>query len=75
MFLPLWDAKLGDEVQLDLVTGATVRYTITKILPNVAWDQLNLAQPSPGEKLTLETCTSYGAAAPRFVVIADPVAP
>ncbi len=75
MFLPLWDAKLGDEVQLDLVTGTTVRYTVTKIMPDVAWNQLDLAKPTPGEKLTLETCTSYGVTAPRFVVIAEPITP
>jgi LPXTG-site transpeptidase (sortase) family protein len=75
MFLPLWDAKLGDEVQLDLVTGVTVRYTVSKILPEAAWNDLALAQPTPGEKLTLETCTSYGPTAPRFVVIADPITP
>ncbi len=75
MFLPLWEAKLGDEVQLDLVTGTTVRYTVTKILPNAAWNDLELATATAGEKLTLETCTSYGPTAPRFVVIAEPITP
>ncbi len=72
MFLSLWQAKVGDQVVLDLVDGTTRTYTVTKVLPKVPYDALQYTAATPTEQLTLQTSTSYTATAPRFVVIAMP---
>ncbi len=73
MFINLWNARIGDQVMLDLVDGSTKTYQVDKIMPQVAWDDVKLLDPTPTEQLTLQTCVSYGLTAPRFVVIAHPV--
>ena len=72
MFIRLWDARVGDTVQLGLVDGTTRSYVVTMVLPAVPWDAVQYLEPTPTEQLTLQTCTSYSATAPRFVVIAVP---
>ena len=72
MFIRLWDARLGDIVQLGLVDGTTRNYVVTKILPMVPWDAVGYLDPTPTERLTLQTSTSYYPTAPRFVVLAIP---
>lgn len=72
MFIRLWDARVGDTVQLGLVDGTTRNYVVTKVLPMVPWDALGYLDPTPTEQLTLQTSTSYYPTAPRFVVIALP---
>ena len=72
MFLTLWDAMVGDEVFLDLKDESTRRYVVTEVLPKVAWNALEYLAPTPTERLTLQTSTSYTATAPRFIVIAVP---
>ena len=72
MFIRLWDARLGDIVQLGLVDGTTRNYVVTKIVPTVPWDAVGYLDPTPTEQLTLQTSTSYYPTAPRFVVIALP---
>ena len=72
MFLPLWDARVGDVVVLELVDGSEARYSVTEVLPKVPWNALRYTQPTPDERLSLQTSTSYTATAPRFLVIAEP---
>jgi LPXTG-site transpeptidase (sortase) family protein len=72
MFLSLWDAKVGDEVLLDLVDGTTARYVVTQVKPEIPWNALQYTDPTPPERLSLQTSTSYTATAPRFLVIAEP---
>jgi LPXTG-site transpeptidase (sortase) family protein len=72
MFLALWDAKVGDEVVLDLVDGTSRRYLVTQVKRRVPWNALEYLEPTPTEQLTLQTSTSYTPTAPRFVVIAEP---
>jgi LPXTG-site transpeptidase (sortase) family protein len=72
MFLPLWQVRLGDTVELDLVDGTARTYVVTEILPKVPFDAVKYLQPTPTEQLTLQTSTSYYATAPRFVVITVP---
>ena len=72
MFLALWEAKVGDEVVLDLVDGTSRRYLVTLVEPRVPWNALEYLAPTPTEQLTLQTSTSYTPTAPRFVVIAEP---
>jgi sortase A len=72
MFIRLWDARVGDTVQLGLVDGTSRTYVVTKVLPTVPWDAVQYLGPTPTEQLTLQTSTSYYPTAPRFVVIALP---
>lgn len=72
MFINLWQVKVGDQVELDLVDGTSRRYVVTQILPKVPFDAVQYLQPTSTEQLTLQTSTSYYATAPRFVVIAAP---
>ena len=72
MFIRLWDALVGDTVQLGLVDGTSRTYVVTKVLPTVPWDAVQYLEPTPTEQLTLQTSTSYYPTAPRFVVIALP---
>lgn len=72
MFITLWNASIGDEIVLTLVDGSQRRYVVSQILPKVRWDDMSVVAPTPTERLTLQTCTSYQATAPRFVVIAIP---
>ncbi len=72
MFINLWQVKVGDVVELDLVDGKSRRYVVTEVLPKVPFDAVQYLQPTSTEQLTLQTSTSYYATAPRFVVIAAP---
>ncbi len=75
LFMALWNARVGDVVVLYLVNGKTRTYSVDRILPDVAWNDLTLLDPTPVETLTLQTCVSYGDTQPRFAVIAHPIAP
>ncbi len=72
MFLNLWDARVGDVVELDLVDGTTRTYVVDKVLPKVPWDAVKYVKPTATEQLTLQTSTSYHPTSPRFIVIAHP---
>ena len=72
MFLSLWDVRLDDKVVLTLADGTQRTYVVDKILPKVPWDATQYLQPTPTERLTLQTSTSYYETAPRFVVITLP---
>ena len=70
MFIPLWQARAGDTIELDLVDGTSRTYVVTEVLPEVPWDAVKYLDPTKTEQLTLQTSTSYHPTAPRFVVIA-----
>lgn len=72
LFLPLWDAQVGDEVVLTLVDGSSRCYVIDEIRPRTPWNDISVLLPTEEERLTLQTSTSYTPTAPRFVVIAHP---
>lgn len=72
LFLPLWEAAIGDQVTLTLADGSTRCFAIDEIRPRTAWNDLSVLMPTPDERLTLQTSTSYTPTAPRFVVIAHP---
>jgi LPXTG-site transpeptidase (sortase) family protein len=74
MFLTLWQARVGDTIELDLVDGTSRNYVVTEVLPKVPWDAMAYLAPTPTEQLSLQTSTSYYSTAPRFVVIAVPQA-
>jgi LPXTG-site transpeptidase (sortase) family protein len=72
MFISLWQVRVGDAVELDLVDGTSRTYVVTKVLPKVPYDAVTYLRPTKTEQLTLQTSTSYYPTAPRFVVIAVP---
>ena len=72
MFLTLWDAKVGDDVFLDLADGTSRHYVVTTVIPKVPWDALKYVAATAPERLTLQTSTSYTPTAPRFIVLAEP---
>jgi LPXTG-site transpeptidase (sortase) family protein len=72
LFLSLWEAKIGDEIELDLVDGTIRRYIVSEVKPRVPWNAREYLEPTPTEQLTLQTSTSYTPTAPRFIVIATP---
>jgi LPXTG-site transpeptidase (sortase) family protein len=72
MFINLWQARVGDTIELDLVDGTMRTYVVTQVLPKVPWDAMEYLDPTATEQLTLQTSTSYYATAPRFIVIALP---
>ena len=72
MFISLWKARNGDEIELGLVDGTTRTYVVTKVLPKVRWNAVEYLEPTATEQLTLQTSTSYQPTAPRFIVIAVP---
>jgi sortase A len=72
-FLALWNAKIGEQVNLRLADGSTATYVISRIDAKVRWDDLSWLDPTPTEVLRLQTCNSYQETAPRFIVEARPV--
>ena len=72
MFLTLWEARVGDVVELDLVDGTKRAYVVDQVLPKVPWDAVKYLRPTETEQLTLQTSTSYHPTSPRFIVIAHP---
>lgn len=72
MFLSLWNAKVGDEVMVTTPDGRTLRYNVSEVRPHVAPSDVTVAQPTPDERLTLQTSTGPVPQDPRFVVIALP---
>jgi LPXTG-site transpeptidase (sortase) family protein len=72
MFLSLWDARVGDVVEIVLPDGGVRTYRVSEVRPRVPPDDVSVAQPTPDERLTLQTSTGASPQDPRFVVIALP---
>ncbi len=71
MFLPLWDARVGDAVRIgSSSTGVVLSYTVTRVVPRVPPSDTSWLDPSGPERLTLQTSTGPGPADPRFIVVA-----
>jgi LPXTG-site transpeptidase (sortase) family protein len=72
MFLSLWDAKVGDLVEITTPDGRSLQYEVSEVRPRVAPTDVSVAQPTTDERLTLQTSTGPSPEDPRFVVIARP---
>lgn len=70
MFLSLWEAKVGDLVEIATPDGRTLQYEVSEVRPRVAPTDVSVAQPTTDERLTLQTSTGPSPEDPRFVVIA-----
>ena len=65
--------RTGDIVKLHLVGGGWVRYRVTSV-QRVRWNDGRWTLLTNRERLTLQTCVTYGPTADRLVVVAVPVA-
>jgi LPXTG-site transpeptidase (sortase) family protein len=72
MFLSLWNARVGDEIIISTPRGAALRYVVREIHPRVPPEDTSWIQPTPTERLTLQTSTGPNRGDPRFVVVATP---
>jgi len=72
MFLALWNAHVGDEVFVSTPDGLALKYVVREIHPRVAPEDTSWIDPTPTERLTLQTSTGPSRSDPRFVVIATP---
>jgi LPXTG-site transpeptidase (sortase) family protein len=72
MFGPLFNAKVGESVQITSDSGDTRRYTIREYYAHWPISDLRWLQKSDHEQLVLVTCTTYNYNDPRIVVVAEP---
>lgn len=72
MFLSLWDAKEGDEVIIVTPAGTQLRYVVSEVHPRIPPTETKWVQPTPSERVTLQTSTGPNPQDPRFVVVALP---
>lgn len=72
MFLGLWNARVGDEVFVSTPDGLALKYVVREVHPLVAPEDTSWIEPTPAERLTLQTSTGPNRSDPRFVVIATP---
>jgi LPXTG-site transpeptidase (sortase) family protein len=72
MFGPLFNAKVGETVQITNDSGDARRYTITEYYSHWPIRDLKWLQRSDQEQLVLVTCTTYNYDDPRIVVVAEP---
>ena len=70
MFLSLWNARLGDVVEVTSRSGEVRVYVVTEIHPRVAPTDVRHTLPTSDERITLQTSTGPRDADPRFVVVA-----
>lgn len=70
MFLALWNARLGDVVEVIGPSSEVRRYVVTEIHPRVVPTDVRYTMPAGGERITLQTSTGPHDADPRFVVVA-----
>lgn len=75
MFLALWDAREGDEVIIVTPTGAQLRYAVSEVHSRIPPTETKWVQPTPTERITLQTSTGPNPQDPRFVIVAIPSQP
>lgn len=73
MFGPLFNAQVGQEVDIIRPDGAPLRYRITQYYRSWPISDLRWLQPAGHEELILSTCTTYNYNDPRIVAVADPI--
>lgn len=72
MFLSLWEAREGDEVIIVAPDGTQLRYVVSEVHPRIPATETKWVQPTPTERVTLQTSTGPNPQDPRFVVVALP---
>lgn len=74
MFWNLHDVKLGDLVEVDYGRGRLLYFRVIQIHPSVNYRDFSWLQPTPDDRLTLQTCNGWLDQDPRFIVVAERVA-
>jgi LPXTG-site transpeptidase (sortase) family protein len=72
MFAPLFNAAVGQDVDVAYPDGRVLRYRITEFYPRWPIADTKWLQPATGEELILLTCTTYEYNDPRVVAVARP---
>lgn len=72
MFGPLFNAKVGQHVDVTLADGRQLHYTIREYYAHWPVDDLRWFDQVDHEELVLVTCTTYDPNDPRIVAIAEP---
>ncbi|GAC1333758.1 MAG: hypothetical protein NVSMB17_14570 [Candidatus Dormibacteria bacterium] len=73
MFDPLFNARVGQEVDIVRPDAPMLRYRISKYYPRWPISDLRWLQPANHEQLVLSTCTTYNYNDPRIVAVAEPI--
>lgn len=73
MFLPLWNAREGDEFLIITPDARQLRYVVSEVHARVDANDVTWTAPTNDERLTLQTSTGPNPGDPRFVVIALPL--
>lgn len=69
-FLNLWDAQLGDDIQVSFVDGSLASYRVSLIAPLVVATDLRWMAATTDERITLQTSTGSEPDLPKFIVVA-----
>jgi LPXTG-site transpeptidase (sortase) family protein len=72
MFGPLFQAHVGQQVEVHQANGKVLAYTIKEYYAKWSARDLRWLQPTNHEELILETCTTYNANDPRIIAVAEP---
>ena len=72
MFGPLFQAKVGQHIEVDRPGAPPLRYLVTEYYPRWSSTDLRWLQPLNQEQLVLVTCTTYNDNDPRIIVVAQP---
>ena len=72
MFLALWKAVAGDQIFISTPDLRVLTYVVQDVQPRVPPSDVSWIQPTPSERLTLQTSTGPNSSDPRFVVVAVP---
>lgn len=72
MFGPLFQARVGQKVDVTLADGRVLHYTIKEYYPRWPSTDLRWLEPLDHEQLVLLTCTTYNINDPRVVAVAEP---
>ena len=72
MFGPLFNAKVGQHVDVSLADGRQLHYVIREYYAHWPVDDLRWFDQADHEQLILVTCTTYDPNDPRIVVVAEP---
>lgn len=72
MFGPLFNARVGEHVEVDRPGQPPLQYTIQQYFGHWPANDTRILDSASHEQLVLLTCTTYNANDPRIVAIAEP---
>jgi LPXTG-site transpeptidase (sortase) family protein len=72
MFGSLYQARVGEHVEVTTTDGRVIKYLVTQVNLGVRATDLSWLKQVDHEQLLLETCTTYNPNDPRIIVVAEP---